>query len=154
MLQLKSMQVREWPETENTHFPFTLPVIRALPEIDFTTPVTFFVGENGSGKSTLMEALACAAGSITVNTDVLDLTIGLRGGGHRPPWMRWMNEGEFKALVAKRVLHGLVLVMSTETFRAVGINDLWLRFVIGFFATLTGPDGRVFEIKIGGFWQM
>jgi len=61
----------------------------------------------------------------------------LRGGGHRPPWMRWMNEGEFKALVAKRELHGLVLVMSTENFRAVCTNDLWLRCVIGFFAGIS-----------------
>jgi predicted ATPase len=39
-----------------------LPVIRELGEIEFKTPVTFFVGENGSGKSTLVEAIAVAAG--------------------------------------------------------------------------------------------
>ena len=31
-------------------------------ELEFTNPVTFFVGENGSGKSTLLEAIAVAAG--------------------------------------------------------------------------------------------
>ena len=57
-----------------------------------------------------------------------------RGGNHRPPWMRGMSEAEFKALVAKRELHGLVLAMSTENYRAVCTRDLWLRCVIGFFA--------------------
>jgi predicted ATPase len=46
-------------------YPFALPLVRAQPEIAFTSPVTFLVGENGSGKSTLLEALACAIGSIT-----------------------------------------------------------------------------------------
>jgi energy-coupling factor transporter ATP-binding protein EcfA2 len=31
-------------------------------ELNFTTPVTFLVGENGSGKSTLLEAIAWALG--------------------------------------------------------------------------------------------
>jgi predicted ATPase len=38
-------------------YPFTLPIVRGL-DIEFTSPVTFFVGENGTGKSTIIEALA------------------------------------------------------------------------------------------------
>ena len=49
-------------------FPFDVPVIRALSELAFDTPVTFFVGENGSGKSTLMEGIALAAGLPTVGS--------------------------------------------------------------------------------------
>jgi len=41
-------------------YPFSIPVIEALQQLDFTSAVTFFVGENGSGKSSLMEALAVA----------------------------------------------------------------------------------------------
>ena len=33
-----------------------------LKSLEFTSPITFFVGENGSGKSTLLEAIAIAAG--------------------------------------------------------------------------------------------
>jgi predicted ATPase len=100
MLQLKSMRIREWPETENTHFPFTLPVIRALPEIDFTSPVTFFVGENGSGKSTLMEALACAAGSITVGSESVKTDPSLAAVRHfsqflQIAWMKRTHRGFF-----------------------------------------------------------
>jgi predicted ATPase len=43
--------------------PFTLPLLeRDDFELNFTTPVTFLVGENGSGKSTLLEAIAWALG--------------------------------------------------------------------------------------------
>lgn len=62
---------------------------------------------------------------------------GRRGGGRRPPWMGRMTEEEFKALIAKRELHGLILAMSTEKYRAVVTDDLWLRFVIVFFAGIS-----------------
>lgn len=54
------------------HYPFNVPVIRSLPPIEFTAPVTFLVGENGSGKSTFLELLALAAGSIAVGSDELE----------------------------------------------------------------------------------
>lgn len=41
-------------------FPFTLPLVQNLGEIELRSPVVFFVGENGSGKSTLIEAVAAA----------------------------------------------------------------------------------------------
>ena len=39
-------------------YPFSIPSIKNLQEIDLDSNVTFFVGENGSGKSTLLEAIA------------------------------------------------------------------------------------------------
>jgi predicted ATPase len=42
---------------ESDAYPFHLPLIRRL-DIEFTSPVTFFVGENGTGKSTIIEAIA------------------------------------------------------------------------------------------------
>jgi predicted ATPase len=42
----------------NDKYPFSLPIIKNLTEIQFPTQVTFFVGENGTGKSTLLEAIA------------------------------------------------------------------------------------------------
>jgi len=44
------------------HYPFSLDIFRETTGLDFTTPVTFFVGENGTGKSTLLEAIARRAG--------------------------------------------------------------------------------------------
>lgn len=43
-------------------YPFNVPVVRHLDELEFHPKVTFLVGENGSGKSTLIEALAVAWG--------------------------------------------------------------------------------------------
>lgn len=47
---------------ENTYpgdeYPFSIPSIRNLDTLTFSSNVTFFVGENGSGKSTLLEAIA------------------------------------------------------------------------------------------------
>lgn len=54
----------DWPEWVRwDRYPFNLGVIeRAGLDIEFTHPVTIFVGENGSGKSTLLEAIAQASG--------------------------------------------------------------------------------------------
>jgi len=42
--------------------PFNIPVFSRGIDLNFTSKVTFFVGENGSGKSTLLEALAECCG--------------------------------------------------------------------------------------------
>jgi predicted ATPase len=39
-------------------YPFSIPAIRTLDELELDPHVTFFVGENGAGKSTLVEAIA------------------------------------------------------------------------------------------------
>ncbi len=72
-----------------------------------------------------------------------------RGGFHRPPWMRGMSDAEFKALIAKRELHGLVLAMSTDNYRAVCTHDLWLRCVIGFFAGISALGAGLAWRNIG-----
>jgi predicted ATPase len=43
-------------------YPFSIPAIRQLSQLDFHPKVTFFAGENGSGKSTLLEAIAILQG--------------------------------------------------------------------------------------------
>lgn len=65
MLLLRAIQ-RKPATTTPAAFPFTVPIIQTFTELQFTTPLTFLVGENGSGKSTLLEAIACAIGSPTV----------------------------------------------------------------------------------------
>ena len=77
MIHLRSIQARRavpWPDK----FPYSVSVLASLDTLAFTAPVTFLVGENGSGKSTLLEAIACAAGSITVGSQGVehDRTLG------------------------------------------------------------------------------
>lgn len=70
-LILRSIELRG-PETLPDHFPFNVPAIRTLQRLDFSSPVTFLVGENGSGKSTFLEGLAAAAGSITMGSETVE----------------------------------------------------------------------------------
>lgn len=58
---------------------------------------------------------------------------GRRG---RPPWLRWMDEKEYQALIEKRGLHGLVLALSTESVENASSRDLWLRSLILALATV------------------
>jgi predicted ATPase len=62
LIPLRAIEIQAFDAALNKVHPFRLALIRALPRITFTAPVTFFVGENGSGKSTVLEAIACAAG--------------------------------------------------------------------------------------------
>ena len=43
-------------------YPFSIPAVRNLGELQFHPNVTFLVGENGSGKSTIVESLAISLG--------------------------------------------------------------------------------------------
>lgn len=52
-------------------YPFSLPIVQNLKELEFTSPITFFVGENGSGKSTLLEAIATGMSCVAIgSTDI------------------------------------------------------------------------------------
>jgi signal transduction histidine kinase len=60
-----------------------------------------------------------------------------RNGIRRPPWMRGMSEADIKAFTARRELHGLVLAISTDTYRETCAKDWWLRFIIVFFGGIS-----------------
>jgi predicted ATPase len=68
MLHLRALDLAA-PKPLPAAFPYSVPFVRHLQPVSFTSPLTFLVGENGSGKSTFLEALACAAGSITVGSE-------------------------------------------------------------------------------------
>ncbi len=59
---LKSIRLERERVESFEQFPFSLPAIQNLDEVDLHPNVTFFVGENGSGKSTLLEAIAISLG--------------------------------------------------------------------------------------------
>ena len=69
MMHLKSMRVERPEAGWRDEYPFNVPVIQSLTQLEFTSPVTFLVGENGSGKSALLEGLACAVGAITAGSE-------------------------------------------------------------------------------------
>ena len=60
-------------------YPFSVPAVAALADtpLEFTSPVTFLVGENGTGKSAILEGIACAANAIAVAGDDLQVDSSL-----------------------------------------------------------------------------
>ena len=60
-LYLTGLQI-QWDNIERDSYLRQIEAIRDIDELEFKSPVTFFVGENGSGKSTLLEAIAVAYG--------------------------------------------------------------------------------------------
>jgi predicted ATPase len=77
MIHLKYISFQNL-EHINSNYPFSLPIIQTFAGMEFTSPVSFFVGENGSGKTTLLEVIACAIDSIVVGSESLktDKTLG------------------------------------------------------------------------------
>ena len=59
---LQSIVLKNKNEIDKTSYPFSIPVVNYIEDIQFHADVTFFVGENGSGKSTILEAIALALG--------------------------------------------------------------------------------------------
>lgn len=52
-----------WDRVEDRSiYPFSIPSLQKITNLEFKTNVTFIVGENGSGKSTLLEAIALTFG--------------------------------------------------------------------------------------------
>jgi predicted ATPase len=85
---------------DGDRFPFSVPVIRTLERLAFSTPVTYFVGENGSGKSTLLEGIAAAARLPAVGSADLsgDATLGAQrelAEALRLVWNRRTSRGFF-----------------------------------------------------------
>ncbi|MCG3159610.1 MAG: Chromosome partition protein Smc [Acidobacteria bacterium] len=68
MIHLQSVNLKPAAKRQSG-FPFNLPLVRKLDQIEFHSPVTFFVGENGSGKSTLLEAIGAGVKLATVGGD-------------------------------------------------------------------------------------
>jgi len=103
----------EWDEISRTSYLRTIEAIRNLYTLDFTAPITFFVGENGSGKSTLLEALAVAAGfnpeggtrnyvfSTFDSHSELCRAVRLVRGYHKPRWGYFLRAESFYNVATK-----------------------------------------------------
>lgn len=81
-------------------YPFSIPSIKSIDEIELENNVTFFVGENGSGKSTLLEAIAdrCdfnTAGGSRNNSYKVHASGSSLGDAIRLSWMPKVTNGFF-----------------------------------------------------------
>jgi predicted ATPase len=100
MIHLATVTKNHTSATPSKGFPFNVPIIESLEHLEFSSEVTFLVGENGSGKSTLLEALAVAAGlpavgSASVQTDKTLADIRPLANQLRLSWARRTHRGFF-----------------------------------------------------------
>lgn len=136
-------------------YPFSLPLVRNLEPLSFGAAVTFFVGENGAGKSTMLEAIAAAAGSVTVGGEDLgadetlaaarrlgaQLTLAWRKRTHRGFFMRSEDFFNYARRTARAVRE---LAELAEEFERDGRGD-WKRaagMALGERAALVGRYGE------------
>lgn len=99
-MYLKSCKVLQEKIEDKRAYPFDIPSLRDLRELEFPTNVTFFVGENGSGKSTLLEAIAdCCefntAGGGRHNTFEVHKAESALGDYIRLSWLPKVSSGFF-----------------------------------------------------------
>ena len=52
----------EWDNISEESYLRKIEALKDIESLEFSNPVTFFVGENGTGKSTLLEAIAISHG--------------------------------------------------------------------------------------------
>lgn len=58
----------DWSKVKDKRrYPFDIPALKDIQNINLDNNVVFFVGENGTGKSTLLEAIANACGFSTIS---------------------------------------------------------------------------------------
>lgn len=101
MPHLLRLSLKHGPPGDGAPYPFSVPQIRTLPQLDVNVPVTFFVGENGSGKSTLLEGIAAAAELPYMGSSrdvALDPTLAHAeqlGAALRLAWARRSRQGFF-----------------------------------------------------------
>lgn len=66
MIYLSGLRRRAEHTPEAATLPWSLPLVQSLEALEFTSPVTFLVGENGCGKSTLLEGIAAGMDAVAV----------------------------------------------------------------------------------------
>jgi predicted ATPase len=99
MIHLQSISLKP-SARKRSGFPFDLPLVKKLDQIEFHSSVTFFVGENGSGKSTLLEAIGAGVKLATIGGDDVERDETLenaRALGKRLnfSWLRKTHRGFF-----------------------------------------------------------
>src|ERR1043166_967089 len=120
------------PDGFRTRFP------RREPRSDQTGNSNSVPGASNSVSGTASGEVAPASNTFAFNPPTETNRFSREGRPRgRPFWLRNMDETEYQSLIAKHALHGLVLGMSTEKFRAACTRDLWLRSIIGILASIS-----------------
>ncbi|MEE8807846.1 MAG: AAA family ATPase [Lactimicrobium sp.] len=125
---VKKLEI-DWNKIDQYSYIRQIPAFKGITEVEFHSPVTFFVGENGSGKSTLLEAIAIAYGfnpeggtknySFSTYDDYSELhqAIRLSKGYRKNKWGYFLRAESFYNVATKEEEYaksGLVPIPSQE----------------------------------------
>ncbi|MFE1245075.1 AAA family ATPase [Fictibacillus sp. NPDC058756] len=124
---LKRIQVQHEKVPSKNKYPFTIPSIKNLDQLEIKNNITFFVGENGTGKSTLLEAIAdkCGfnmAGGGRNNYYEVDAAESALGDYIRLSWMPKVTNGFF--LRAESFYHFATHIDQVDANYAYGGRSL------------------------------
>jgi len=109
---IKSIHI-DWDRVDEYSYIRDIEALKNLDSLQFTEPVTFFVGENGSGKSTLLEAIAISSGfnpeggtrnynfSTYDSFSELHEAVRLSRGVRRPAWGYFLRAESFYNVATK-----------------------------------------------------
>lgn len=127
MIHLRTIKLLREQFSSTDRYPFSLPSLRQLEEIELKSSVTFFVGENGSGKSTLLEAVAHQCGFHTAggsrnNFYEVDRADSSLGDFIRLSWMPKLTNGFF--LRAESFYQFASHIDETDSIRNYGGRSL------------------------------
>ncbi|WP_050180022.1 AAA family ATPase [Domibacillus robiginosus] len=108
-------------------YPYSIPSIRSMTEVEIKKPITFFVGENGAGKSTLLEAIADKCGFHTAgggrnNVYQVDRSNADLSDAIRLSWLPKVTDGFF--LRAESFYQFASHVEAVDSLRAYGYKSL------------------------------
>jgi len=108
-------------------YPFSIPSIRSLEQLNIKDKVTFFVGENGTGKSTLLEAIADKCGFNTAgggrnNYYDVHASESALGDYIRLSWLPKVSQGFF--LRAESFYHFASHIDEVNAYDAYGGQSL------------------------------
>ena len=121
---------------EAGRYPFDVPALAGVREIELESPVVFLVGENGSGKSTLLEALAVSLqlptlGSHPAHKDPSLRDVARLASTLRMSWRKKLTRGFFLRaedvfgflMALRRQKEDLQREMAAASVRLEGASD-------------------------------
>ncbi|MFD1990753.1 AAA family ATPase [Paenibacillus nicotianae] len=125
-MSLKKITLLKEKIEDFNSYPFSLPFIQHMDQLDLEYPVTFFVGENGSGKSTLLEGIAYQCGFHTAggsrqNSYKLDQSESALGNYLRLSWLPKLTNGFF--LRAESFYNFATHIDETEKIRSTEYSN-------------------------------